>query len=422
MAVLALTALVLSACNTGDSEPPAGQRAAPLPGELSQPNEARRNPRRVEPVTPYHKREYADQLVRIAILLPLSSSSSAARAEADSMLKAAQLALFTAGHANMVLLPKDTGGSAPGARRAAEDALRDGADVILGPLFSISVDAVVEAVDGDAPIIAFSNDPSVAGRGAYLMGLTTQNEVDRLINYAASQGLYRFAALVPDNQLGDIVIATAQESTAQLGAELTNWEIFAEGATAVDLSLPVEALANSSVFTPTDDTLARDLGYDAIILPAGGSQLLALGPILPRFDIDPRRIRFMGTSQWRDERLLNEPAFEGGWFVGADPVMLERFAASYRETYGDNPRRLASLAFDAVALAASLTLEFGPNGITPQILSNPTGFRGSNGLFRFREDGLTERALAVFEIRNGEFNVLEDAPFEFPVENPFGGF
>ncbi len=448
-------ASLLAACASGPVLDPIDPRgvgvSAPIDEEVS-----RERRRRGVDLTPPHAADRADQLVRVALLLPFSSSRNAARAEADAMFKAAQLSLFERGHDNILLIPKDTAGTAAGARAAARSAVDDGADVLLGPLFSLGVEAAAAAIDvEDTPIIAFSNDRTAAGSGAFLMGLAPEDEVQRLVEYALRQGLRRFSALAPDNRYGQRVRDALNVTAIQYGGELSDYALYPPNASAEALTRPARTLAKydarlaynearseepeeplpaptptPQVFVAADGTVQTryvtprvgfDVGYDAILLPTGGVQLLTLAPLMPYYDVDPRQVRFMGTSQWRDERVLEEPALQRGWFVDTDPGQRRAFEVSYGRTYGEEPSRLSSLAYDAMTLVSFLTdprrtdTRSGGrhSGLSRASITRESGFFGVDGIFRFGEDGLVQRGLAILQIRNGEFRVLEPAPRSF---------
>ncbi|MEX2249797.1 MAG: penicillin-binding protein activator, partial [Parvibaculum sp.] len=46
-------------------------------------------------------------------------------------------------------------------------------------------------------------------------------------------------------------------------------------------------------------------------------------------------------------------------------------------------------------------------------LTDPDGFAGVDGIFRFMADGRTERGLAVMEVRPGGAVVVDPAPTSF---------
>ena len=85
--------------------------------------------------------------IKVGLLLPLSGP---AEAIGRDMLDAAQMALFDVGDNKLVLLPRDTAGTPAGARLAAQEVIREGAEVILGPLLAADVAAV-------SPIAAQAN-------------------------------------------------------------------------------------------------------------------------------------------------------------------------------------------------------------------------------------------------------------------------
>src|SRR6516165_8830000 len=122
--------------------------------------------------------------VKAGLILPLSASRNAA-----------EMALAEFNNPDLQLLVKDDGGSAAGAQQAAQQALDEGAEIILGPLFALTVGPVGRAARGrGVPVIAFSTDTNVAARGVYLLSFLPESDVDRIIGYAASQGRRSFAA------------------------------------------------------------------------------------------------------------------------------------------------------------------------------------------------------------------------------------
>ena len=156
--------------------------------------------------------------------------------------------------------------------------------------------------------------------------------------------------------------------------------------------------------------------FQVVILPEGGDRLRTLAPVLIYQDIDPLLIKFVGTSLWRNDDTVREPALANGWFAGPDPAARERFEQTFEQVYNDTPSRLSGLGYDAASLAALLSRQ--TDGFTRAKLEDEDGFLGVDGLFRFRPDGTVERGLAVYTIQRGEFRVLDPAPqiFTFPVD------
>jgi hypothetical protein len=124
-------------------------------------------------------------------------------------------------------------------------------------------------------------------------------------------------------------------------------------------------------------------------------------------------VQFIGTGQWDYPGIGSEKALVGGWYPAPDPKGWSKFAASYTKTYGDTPPRLASLAYDAVSLAVSLSQNSPGQRYTESQLTRGSGFAGVDGLFRLLPNGTSERGLAILEVREGGPQVLQPAPNSF---------
>ena len=378
------------------------------------------------------------QGARVALLLPLSGRHAHT---GQTLLNAAQIALFDVAGDRFTLLVRDTQGTPEGAREAMRSALADGVHFVLGPLFATSVGAIADQVRAAGlNMIAFSNDRSVAGDGVFVMGLAPRPQVYRLVGFARSQGLTRFAVLAPRTPYGNAVVQAMREATLRYGLELSRVITYVPDA--ADLSPEVRLLADydsrrQALLTQRKVLAARPddasklalkrldgletLGapdFDAVLLPEGGQRLRAIAPMLAYFDIDPAEIRYMGTSQWENLEVSKEPVLYGGWFTAPPPALWAAFKERYKGLYDEEPGRIASLGYDAAALAAVLTRAAFEAGRKPDFsirtLTQPSGFAGMDGAFRFLPSGEVERSLAVMEVqRGGGFAVLDAAPSGF---------
>lgn len=413
------------------AQPPSVPEAA-TPGETAEPLEEPA-PDVVEEPAPM-----VPQQTRVALLLPLSG----ARADVgQAILNAAQLALFDLAGDRFALVIRDTRGTPEGAAAAAEAALADGAELILGPLFSTSAEAVKPVAAAAAvPMITFSNNNAIAGPAVFVMGVTPRIQVDRVVDYAVSQGLSRFAVLAPENDYGNLVVRALQEAVFRNGVELSRVVFYDPRAT--DVSSEVQVLSDYSQRRAAADRQRRELEarsdaaaqqallrmrgvetvgplpFDAILLPASGQQLLSVAPLLAYYDVDQSEARFLGTALWEDPALLREPSLQGSWFPAPPPTLWNTFRQRYKAAFGDTPPRVASLGYDAVALAAVLQLRSGAQGgfltYTPEAITQPLGFAGIDGIFRFLPNGQAQRGLAVLEIQRAGFVERDPAPTAFP--------
>src|SRR6201995_4721927 len=319
--------------------------------------------------------------VKVGLILPLSASGNAAVA-AQSMKNAAEMALAEFQNPDIQLLVKDDAGSPQGAQQGAQQALDEGAEIILGPLFAVSVPATAQlARTRGVSVIAFSTDSSVAGRGAYLLSFLPESDVNRIIEYSASIGKRSFAALVPDNAYGNVVEAAFKQAVPRRGGRIVGFEKYgADRATAVR-------------------NVAQTLGgADALFIADDGDSVVAVADALSAAGANLRNIQLLGTGLWDNPRVFASASLQGGLYAAPDPAGFRNFSGRYRTRYGSDPVRTATLAYDAVALVAALARTQGQQRFSPDVLTNPSGFAGIDGLFRFRADGTNERGLAVMRV------------------------
>ena len=376
---------------------------------------------------------------RVGLLLPLSGSRSDL---GQAMLRAAELAMFDVADENFALVVRDTKGTPEGARRAAEQAIAAGANLLLGPVFSSSVDAVAPVAEGGrVPVVAFSNDRKVARPGVWVTGLLPGEQVDRIVGYAAQQGNQSLAVLAPDNGYGELIVQAARQAADTHGVELADSRLFDPDAR--DIAEPVKALAaynrRQRELKQRIDELKKDGGsqakrelrrlrnqdargkapFDAVLLPIGGSKLRQLAPTLPYYDIDPDEVQFLGTAQWAGMDLSSAPTLQGAWYPAPPPESVARFERRYREVHGSTPPDVAGLAYDATALAGVMARRAAQDGTPPfrvysaQTLTQRNGFAGVNGLFRLNTNGLVERGYAVVRVTPAGHEVVEPAPSSF---------
>ncbi|WP_114392207.1 penicillin-binding protein activator [Oleisolibacter albus] len=351
-----------------------------------------------------------DGRIRVALLLPLSGRGQQV---GQSMLDAAQLAVFELADDKFLLMPRDTKGSAQDAAAAAQAAINDGAQLILGPLFSPEAAGIkpVAAAAG-VPVLSFSSDWAVAGGGLWTLGFQPQDQVQRVVAYAAAQGLTRFGILAPATPYGQAVIESMTGAVQQAGGQITRIERYTPGG---DSTAVVKRLSDfeQRKAAAHGGKEAAEPPFQAVMIAEGGQQLRALASLFPFFDLDPGPVRLLGTGLWDEQGLGREPALVGGWFAAPAPEARQPFEGRFQELYGYKPHRLATLAYDAAALAAVLARQGGPQPFTPAALTNPNGFSGIDGIFRLLPSGLPERGLSVLEVTRTGTSVVDQAPTTF---------
>jgi branched-chain amino acid transport system substrate-binding protein len=340
--------------------------------------------------------------VKIGLLLPLSGQQAAL---GRTLYNAAEMGLFEVGDEKFTLLVEDTA-TAAGADTAARKLLAQGARILIGPVFSTDTRKIAPiATAAHIPVLAFTNDRSAAQPGVYVMGVTPQDEVQRVIQYAASQGMQRFAILAPTSPYGNIVEQAFRNSVQGSNG------IFAEQArydpNSPDYTGVVEQLATAYQNNP----------FDALMLPEGGARLRQLAPLLPAFQIGPQTVPILGTGLWaNDPTLAQETGLAGAWYAATDPDKWRTFAERYQSIYGQVPDQRAGLVYDSITLIVALgkaASGYSAPDYSETALTNVSGFNGVTGVFRLNVDGTVDRRLAILEVAPGGYVVRDPAPGTF---------
>lgn len=330
---------------------------------------------------------------RVAVLVPLTGTNAAV---GRSIANSANLALADLGSERIRITAYDTARSGPEA--AASQALADGNGLFLGPLLAEDARAVAPmARRANVPVIAFSNDISVAGDGVYVMGLNPGQSIERVVQYARSRGATRFGALLPASIYGERAGRAFTDAVRSAGGNVVGVQTY--NRTPATLRAAATALAAQG-------------SLDAVLVADGARMAAVAVPIVRRA---APQARILGTELWATEANVGaQSALRGAWFAAPSSANFEQLRTRYRARYGANPYRLGSLGYDSVLLAGRIAENWRLGRRFPaRQLRNEDGFAGVDGAFRFGRDGIVERALAVLEVTAAGTNVLAPAPGNF---------
>lgn len=332
--------------------------------------------------------------VRVGMILPLTQNGGPSQVGV-SMRNAAQLAIDDFGAAYVTLMIEDDHSSPEGAAQAAQAEVGAGAQLILGPVFAPDVRAVAPvAKSAGRPVIAFSTDTTVASPGIYLLSFLIEGYVDRIIRYAVSTGKKSFAVMAPQNEYADVAVAQFERLAADLNAPVAVTARYGAG----------------QVASAAQQVAAVSGQFDALFIPEQADAMQVVANALASSNV---KSQYLGTGVWNDPRVLKLPQMQGAWFAAPDSSGFNAFAQKYKARFNSEPARLATLAYDAATLAAALARNGGADPYNQAALTNPSGFSGADGVFRFRPDGTNERGLAVLQIDNGSARVISPAPRSF---------
>lgn len=342
--------------------------------------------------------------VQVALLIPGGSETGSDSLLATNLENAARLAISDLNGVNIDLRIYNTGADPVQAGAVASRAVDNGAKIILGPLFAEAANAAGVAVAArNVNVLAFSNNPSIAGGNVFVLGATFQNTANRLVQYSQGQGISRYMIVHGDDlqgQVGRDAIATAVRANGGQVAGIESYPLSQQGVVSATRRIAAATKAG---------------GANAVFMTAGvNADLPILATSLPEAGIDPATTRYIGLTRWNAApQAMALPGLQGGLFALPDQRMSDLFASRYAAAYGAQPHPLAGLAYDGIAAIGALVAAGNTNALTKQALTSPQGFQGTAGIFRLLPNGLNERGLAVATINNNQVVVLEQAPRSF---------
>ncbi|MFD3190452.1 penicillin-binding protein activator [Sedimentitalea sp. HM32M-2] len=345
-----------------------------------------------------------DKPVPVALLVPRSSAQSGDALLAQNLENAARLAIGDLSGVQIDLRVYDTGGNAATAAAQASQAVKDGAQIILGPVYAESANAVGLAVRGqNINVLSFSNNTAIAGGNVFVLGPTFANTAQRLAQYAARQGK------------SSIVVVHGTDLAGQLGRDAIQAAVRGSGARVAG-TVAYDLSQQSVIDTvPQVRSTVEGAGADAIFLTSTTAGALPLfSQLLPEAGMPPASVQYIGLTRWDiPSQTLALPGVQGGWFALPDPGKTQQFNSRYSAAYGATPHPIGGLAYDGIAAIGALVGAGKADALTGGALTQGAGFQGVGGIFRLRADGTNERGLAVATIQNRQVVVIDPAPTSF---------
>lgn len=366
---------------------PRGGQPADRPPPVDRPTPTQ--PRPVDPGLPQDTERH-----RVALLVPLSGSNAGV---GQSIANATMLALLDSQSERVRITNYDT---ARGAAAAAQQAIRDGNRLILGPLLAEDVRAVAPIARGArVPVVSFSNDAEVAGNGTFIMGYSPTQSIERVVDHARRSGVTQFAGLIPSGLYGQRASTSFLRAVESAGGQVTSLQTFDRSQASISAAIT---------------RLSANSPYQAVLIADGAQTAAGAVPVLRR-SAGGRDARVLGTELWNAESNPgSRTALNGAWYASVSNDLYRQYAGKYRTRFGSAPFRLSSMGYDAVLLTVRIARDWRVGSEFPASrLTASDGFVGLDGPFRFGRDGIAERALEVQEVRGGTTVTVSPAPRNF---------
>ena len=358
------------------------------------------------------------KIINVGLMLPLTGPHYSI---GQSLLNASQLALHTSDNNNVRIIVKDVGEIA-NVTKSFYELINDDVEIIVGPVFSEKIKILSSLIkDEKVSLISLSNNIDINGKNISTFGLSPEDEIETLFKYCKSKNLRRIKVILPANRYGNKI----KEKLLNLGKlnididsefffyDPTNPDFYQVSKQVANYEIRKNNLKNEiSKLGEFKDEKSREkikklkkldtygeLNFDALLIVVNKfDELISFSSVLPYYDVDPKKIQYLGTSTWNKTAIVKEPSLEGGIFTDIDQDTLKKFTSYYESYFKENPHELASFAFDIIGLIIKLASE--DNSLNRLKISKNISYSGVTGEFKLESSGNTLRTPEIYEIKN----------------------
>ena len=359
-----------------------------------------------------------NQIINIGLMLPLTGPHYSI---GQSLLNASQLALYTSKNSNINFIVKDVG-ETKNLTKSFYELVNDDVELIVGPVFSEKLKVLNPmSRDENVKLISFSNNIDITSKNLSAFGLSPEDEIEKLFRYCDSKNLKRIKVILPENIYGNKIkdkILNLKRLDLNVDSKFfyydpKNPDFYEVSKRVANYETRKENLKNEiSRLSEFTDEISRakikklkkldtygELNFDALLIIVNKfDELISFSSVLPYYDVDPKKIQYLGTSTWNKTAIVKEPSLNGGIFTDIDQDSLEKFINHYEKYFKEKPHELAAFAFDIIGLIAKLQSKDG--SLTKLKTIETVSYSGVTGKFRLLNSGGTSRTPEIYKIKN----------------------
>ncbi len=352
--------------------------------------------------------------VQVALLLPFSGKN---KDLGFSLFNSATISVFYNDPNSLIeLVLFDSKDTPKDSEKAFREIIDRKIKIVIGPIFSSSVEAIEKlAKQNKITVISLSNNQSLINKidkegGVFVSGILPEMQVEKIVNYAISQGKLNFAIIAPSNQYGKTITELLKRFVRAKQGNFITSEFYDNNSK--DLDRTVERAINSFVLpnSVTKGKKDRELvinDYDriypqVIMIPESGKISSKIISSIKKQNTQERDFQILGTSQWDDKSIFDSNLI-GSWFPAPENEKFSDLENFYYSKYEKFPPRIASIAYDMIGIIAEIVNR--KQGQAPNVSDfinfkngDKNGYQGIDGLFRFLPNGLVQRNLAILKI------------------------
>ena len=359
-----------------------------------------------------------NQIINIGLMLPLTGPHYSI---GQSLLNASQLALYTSKNSNINFILKDVG-ETKNLTKSFYELVNDDVELIVGPVFSEKLKVLNPmSKDEKVKLISFSNNIDIASKNLSAFGLSPEDEIEKLFRYCDSKNFKRIKVILPKNTYGnkikdkilnliklDLNIDSKffyydpkNPDFYEVSKRVANYETRKENLKNEILRLSefTDEISKAKIKKLKKLDTYGELDFDALLIIVNKfDELISFSSVLPYYDVDPKKIQYLGTSTWNKTAIVKEPSLNGGIFTDIDQDSLKKFINHYEKYFKEKPHELAAFAFDIIGLIAKLQSKDG--SLTKLKTVETVSYSGVTGKFRLLNSGRTSRTPEIYKIKN----------------------
>ena len=328
-----------------------------------------------------------EKTIKVGLLLPLSGEYAGL---GKAIYNAVEMALFETESKNIQLIFSDSGDTVDKALLAAQQLEREGASILIGPIFSSQALAIRNKINIKIPIFSFTNDEAIKQNGLWVLGFSPKQQIKAIFNEMLSNSIRNIAIIVPNSNYGEIALQESRKQSEQNNIKINNiyfYDVLSNDFSDLGKLLKVE----------------KNIQYNGLLIIASGKQLKEISARAQYRGIDPKEIKYFGISGWNNPAVLDEPALLGGYFIAPQQSSFEAFVSRYFKIYNSIPLELSGLGYDVLALCSIALKQTESMSDFISFITNSSGFNGIFGFFRVDKSGTIYRKFVSYKVMERNF-------------------
>ena len=360
---------------------------------------------------------YADEKIKIGLLLPLSGKQSDI---GKSILQSVRLAINKIDNQNIEIIPKNTKNDPLETLAAAKELRLEGIKIVIGPIFNnnlIYLDELDEMI-----FLSLTNKNIKNPKNIISAGINASSQIKTIMKFKKMNSINKTIFLIPNSDFKEEIETAISKSKIKLKyihiyetnpTELTKQieKITMYQIRKQNLMDEIKRLEDSNEENKERkiknlkkrDTLGG-INFDSVIVSDFDEGLKSVFTSLLYTDVSPQRVHYITLNQWFDESFLKEKSLQPLYFPSINKENYDEFINNYKQTYNEYPNQLSFLSYDLIGLVYYLLYQNNFK-VNEKIFYNKNQFKGKVGIFEINKNRINH-VLNFYKVENNKFKKI----------------